>query len=233
MENSPNFRLKHFSGIGGRNCGISRITGLKRTKNRHCLDVIVSESYLSRQLCHKTNSKMENFKKDMTPSYDNSECGVCDEMAGKVGTAAEVDSFELEDASGKVMTLHIYPFQLGRLGLIARRLLDLNLALNSNKPDDVVERLWTVCAEKPKEVAEIIAIATLRTKKEIDTLFEERVKLLLWSPAMTTDAFCKILYRIVSLSYYADFVNAIRVVRNMRLAISADAKTEHVERKTR
>lgn len=64
--------------------------------------------------------------------------------------------------------------------------------------------------EKSKEVAEIIAIATLRTQQEIEDMLKERTKLIYWSPTMDTTALTNILSTIVFQSYYADFMNAIR-----------------------
>lgn len=139
----------------------------------------------------------------------------------------KVESFELEDQSGKKVTLYLYPLQLGRLALISRRLLDLDLVFDDDNKDSV-KQLWTVCAEKTQEVAEIIAIATLRTKEDIDTHIEERVKLLLWSPTMTQQALMNVLYAIITQSYYADFLKAIRSVRMLRVMISQPTTADRI-----
>lgn len=140
----------------------------------------------------------------------------------------KMESFELEDQSGKKVTLYLYPLQLGRLALISRRLIDLDLVFDGNDEEDSVKQLWRVCAEKPQEVAEIIAIATLRTKEEIDTMLEERVKLLLWSPVMTQQALLNVLYAVITQSYYADFLKAIRSVRMLRVMISQPTTADRI-----
>lgn len=140
----------------------------------------------------------------------------------------KIESFELENESGKKETLYLYPLQLGRLAIVSRRLLDLDLVFDEEHAEDSVKQLWTVCAEKPREVAEIIAIATLRTKQDVDTNFEQRVDLIMWSPTMTQQALTNVLYTIVMQSYYADFMSAIRSVRTLRVMISQMTPTERI-----
>lgn len=138
------------------------------------------------------------------------------------------ESFELENKSGKKETLYLYPLQLGRLAIISRRLLDLDLVLDEEHIEDSVKQLWRVCAEKPHEVAEIIAIATLRTKQDIDANFEKRANLIMWSPTMTQQALANVLYTIVMQSYYADFLRAIRSVKMLRVMISQQATADRI-----
>lgn len=140
----------------------------------------------------------------------------------------KMESFELESESGKKETLYLYPLQLGRLAIVSRKLLDLDFVFDEEHAEDSVKQLWTVCAEKPREVAEIIAIATLRTKQEVDTNFEQRVNLIMWSPTMTQQALTNVLYTIVMQSYYADFMSAIRSVRTLRVMISQMTPTERI-----
>lgn len=140
----------------------------------------------------------------------------------------KMESFELENESGKKETLYLYPLQLGRLAIISRCLLDLDLVFDEERAEDSVNRLWTVCAEKPRAVAEIIAIATLRTKQDVDANFERRVNLIMWSPTMTQQALANVLYTIVMQSYYTDFMSAIRSVRTLRVMISQTIPTERV-----
>lgn len=140
----------------------------------------------------------------------------------------KMESFELESESGKMVTLYLYPLQLGRLAIISRCLLDLDLVFDEERAEDSVNRLWTVCAEKPRAVAEIIAIATLRTKQDVDENFERRVNLIMWSPTMTQQALANVLYTIVMQSYYTDFMSAIRSVRTLRVMISQTIPTERV-----
>lgn len=129
------------------------------------------------------------------------------------------ETFEAENADGKNITYTIYPLQLARLSLITRRLVELDLVMND--PDgDVVNEMWSICSEKPRQVAEIIAIATLRTKEDIETKLEERTNELLWSPTMTTRALANILYTIIYQSYYEDFMKAIRLVKIISVNIS-------------
>lgn len=138
------------------------------------------------------------------------------------------ESFELENESGEKETLYLHPLQLGRLASISRRLLDLDFVFDEDHVEDSVRQLWTICAEKPREVAEIIAIATLRTKRDMEENFEQRVDLILWSPTMTQQALANVLYAIVMQSYYADFMNAIRSVRTLRVMISQMTPTERI-----
>lgn len=140
----------------------------------------------------------------------------------------KMESFELESESGKMVTLYLYPLQLGRLAIISRRLLNLDFVFDEEHVEDSVKQLWTICAEKPREVAEIIAIATLRTKQDIDKDFEQRVDLIMWSPTMTQQALANVLYTIVVQSYYADFMSAIRSVRTLRVMISQMTPTERI-----
>lgn len=140
----------------------------------------------------------------------------------------KMESFDLESESGKKETLYLYPLQLGRLAIVSRKLLDLDFVFDEEHAEDSVKQLWTVCAEKPREVAEIIAIATLRTKQDVDTNFEQRVNLIMWSPTMTQQALTNVLYTIVMQSYYADFMSAIRSVRTLRVMISQMTPTERI-----
>ena len=139
----------------------------------------------------------------------------------------QCESFEIEAKDGNKKTLYLYPLQLGRLAMISQRLIDLDLVLSDDE-SDIVQKMWQICAEKPREVAEIIAIATLRTKQEIDTQMEERVDELLWSPTMNTQALSNLLYAIVFQSYYADFLSAIRSVKTLRVMISQPTATERI-----
>lgn len=140
----------------------------------------------------------------------------------------KIESFELENKSGKKETLYLYPLQLGRLAIISRRLLNLDFVFDEEHVEDSVKQLWTICAEKPREVAEIITIATLRTKQDIDKDFEQRVDLIMWSPTMTQQALANVLYTIVVQSYYADFISAIRSVRTLRVMISQITPKERI-----
>lgn len=132
----------------------------------------------------------------------------------------KIESFEIEGNDKEQITLYLYPLQLGRLAMISRRLIDLDLIFDDEQMEGAVKRMWTICSEKSKEVAEIIAIATLRTQQEIEDMLKERTKLIYWSPTMDTTALTNILSTIVFQSYYADFMNAIRLVRTLRVMIS-------------
>ena len=131
----------------------------------------------------------------------------------------QAQTFEIEDSDGNKHTYKLHPLQLARLALISRRLIELDLILDDPK-GDVVKAMWEVCSKKPKQVAEIIAIATLRTKEEIDNNLEERVNEFLWSPTMTPKAMSNILYTIIYQSYYEDFMKAIRLVKIISVNIS-------------
>lgn len=132
----------------------------------------------------------------------------------------EPEPFELEGRDGNMITYKLYPLQLGRLALITERLIQLDMCLDSEDGDNVVKAMWDICSEKPAEVAEIIAIATLRTKEDIDNHLEERTQELLWSPTMTPTALSNLLYTIVFQSFYQDFMKAIRLVKILSVRIS-------------
>ena len=138
------------------------------------------------------------------------------------------ESFEIETQDGKTETLYLYPLQLGRLALISRRLLDLDLALDNDDAEGSIKRMWTICSEKPRAVAEIIAIATLRTKQELEDELEDRTELILWSPTMQPGALVNILSAIVIQSYHEDFMKAIRSVRTLQVIISPTMAAERI-----
>ena len=140
----------------------------------------------------------------------------------------EFESFEIEGENKERIILYLYPLQLGRLTMISRRLLDLDLIFNDKQIEDAVKQMWNVCAERPREVAEIIAIATLRTKRDIDNHLKERTELIYWSPTMETTALANVLSTIVFQSYYEDFMSAIRSVRTLRVRISQKTAAERI-----
>lgn len=139
----------------------------------------------------------------------------------------KAESFTIKGLKGNNVTLHLYPLQLGRLMLISKRLLELDFAFSDDKENDV-KRMWKLCAEQPKTIAEIIAIATLPTKKDIDEKFEERTNLILHSPTMTPTAIGNLFMTILFQSYYADFTNAIRSARMFQVMISPATETERI-----
>lgn len=130
------------------------------------------------------------------------------------------ESFTIEDKGGEMVTYYLYPLQLGRLALITKRLIHLDMCLNDNDTDNVVKVMWDICSSKPYEVAEIIAIATLRTKEEIDTNLKTRTQEILWSPSMTPQCMTNLLYTIIFQSYSQDFMNAIRLVKILSVNLS-------------
>lgn len=137
------------------------------------------------------------------------------------------ESFTVEGLDGKDIELHLYPLQLGRLAMISERLIDLDVAL-SDDADNEVKKMWKVCAKKPKAVAEIIAIATLRTKQEIEERLKERVDLILHSPSMTPNAIVNVFMAIVFQSYYADFLTAIRSAKTFQVMITPTTEMERI-----
>lgn len=134
--------------------------------------------------------------------------------------AEEPETFEIEGADGENKTYKLYPLQLGRLALISRRLIELDLCLDKDGEGDAIKVMWEICSKKPQAVAEIIAIATLRTREDIENHLEERKKELLWSPTMTPQAMSNILYTIIFQSYHEDFMKAIRLVKILSVNIS-------------
>lgn len=137
------------------------------------------------------------------------------------------ESFEIELPEGHKKSFQLYPLQLGRLALISQRLIELDCVL-CDEQADVVQKMWSICAEKPRQVAQIIAIATLRTKQEIDEQLEARTDEVFWSPTMTAQSMAHLLYTIVFQSYYADFLSAIRLVRTLRVTISRPTAAERI-----
>lgn len=137
------------------------------------------------------------------------------------------ESFTLEDKDGHEAELHLYPLQLGRLAMISRRLINLDMALSGNADNDVM-KMWRICADKPHEVAEIIAIATLRTKSDVENELKARTELIEWSPTMTTPALSNILSSIVFKSYYGDFTIAIRSVKTLQVVITPPTEAERI-----
>lgn len=137
------------------------------------------------------------------------------------------ESFTIEGLDGKDVKLFLYPLQLGRLAMISERLIDLGEAL-TKETDNEVEKMWRICAEKPKEVAEIIAIATLRTRDDIEQKLDERIDLILNSPTMTPTAIANTFMAIIFQSYYADFLGAIRLAKTFSVEISPTTEMERI-----
>lgn len=162
-------------------------------------ETLISEEGISYTF---SNLKVYNMKKE--------EVGRLTEQRALDTLTEKIESFEIEGNDKEQITLYLYPLQLGRLAMISRRLIDLDLIFDDEQMEGAVKRMWTICSEKSKEVAEIIAIATLRTQQEIEDMLKERTKLIYWSPTMDTTALTNILSTIVFQSYYADFMNAIR-----------------------
>ena len=141
--------------------------------------------------------------------------------------AEKAESFEIEGSDGNKHTYKLHPLQLARLALISRRLIELDLVLGDPE-GDVVKAMWDICSKKPQQVAEIIAIATLRTKEEIENNLEERTNEFLWSPSMTPQAMSNILYTIIYQSYYEDFMKAIRLVKIISVNISQNETEKRI-----
>ena len=137
------------------------------------------------------------------------------------------ESFQIENEKGETVTLHLYPLQLGRLAMISRRLLDLDVAF-SDDAENEVRKMWKICSEKPREVAEIIAIATLRTKQEIDEGLNARTELILNSPSMLPLAMSNVLAEVIYQSFYWDFINAIRSVKMLQVEVSQKTEAERI-----
>lgn len=140
----------------------------------------------------------------------------------------EPQAFRIKSPDGEEdITLHLYPLQLGRLMMISRRLLLLDIAL-SDDAENEVKKMWKICANKAEEVAEVIAIATLQTHAEVVEQLEERTRLILHSPTMTPAALSVLFSGIVFQSYYADFTNAIRSVKMLQAEVSPTTKASRI-----
>lgn len=137
------------------------------------------------------------------------------------------ESFVIEGNDGKEITLYLWPLQLGRLMMISQRLLQLDLALSGDHENDV-KRMWELCATKSQTVAEIIAISTLRTKREVDTQLDKRTQLIFDSPTMTPVAVANVLMTIIFQSYYADFIRAIRSAKTFQVTITQQTEMERI-----
>lgn len=135
--------------------------------------------------------------------------------------------FEIENSEGTMVTYKLYPLQLGRLALITERLIELDMCLD-NEDTNVVKVMWEICSTKSEQVAEIIAIATLRTRDDIENHIEERTKELLWSPTMTPQAMSNILYTIIFQSYFEDFMKAIRLAKILSVNISQEEREKRI-----
>lgn len=139
----------------------------------------------------------------------------------------EPESFTIEGLDGKDIKLHLYPLQLGRLAMISERLIDLDIAFDASEDNDI-KKMWKMCSEHPKTVAEIIAIATLRTRDDIEDKFEERTDLILNSPTMTPQAIANVFMAIIFQSYFADFMNTIRSAKTFQVMISPMTEMERI-----
>ena len=138
--------------------------------------------------------------------------------------------FEIEKINGKKEKLWIYPFSAGRLikaaGLIRRMKLTAE-ALTGDKPFDEMLRVAEECTE---DMMELIALATLRDKQDMEKL-EERKDMLMWSPTMTQVAQANLLQVIVTQCFYADFVTAFRLVKMLPEIVSQRTKTADLKAK--
>ena len=54
------------------------------------------------------------------------------------------ESFEIKGKDGETVTLYLYPLQLGRLAMISRLLIGLDLVFADEHIEDAVKRMWTV-----------------------------------------------------------------------------------------
>lgn len=138
--------------------------------------------------------------------------------------------FEIEKINGKKEKLRIYPFSAGRLikgaGLIRRMKLTAE-ALTGDKPFDEMMRVADDCTE---DLIELIALATLRDKEDMERL-EERKDMLMWSPTMTQVAQANLLQVIVTQCFYADFVNAFKLVKMLPEIVSQRTKKADLKAK--
>lgn len=138
--------------------------------------------------------------------------------------------FEIEKINGKKEKLWIYPFSAGRLikaaGLIRRMKLTAE-ALTGDKPFDEMLRVAEECTE---DMMELIALATLRDKQDMEKL-EERKEMLMWSPTMTQVAQANLLQVIVTQCFYADFVMAFKLVKMLPEIVSQRTKIADLKAK--
>ena len=138
--------------------------------------------------------------------------------------------FEIEKINGKKEKLWIYPFSAGRLikaaGLIRRMKLTAE-ALTGDRPFD---EMLLVAEECTEDMMELIALATLRDKQDMEKL-EERKEMLMWSPTMTQVAQVNLLQVIVTQCFYADFVMAFKLVKMLPEIVSQRTKIADLKAK--
>jgi hypothetical protein len=77
---------------------------------------------------------------------------------------------------------------------------------------------------------ELIALATLRDKQDMEKL-EERKDMLMWSPTMTQVAQANLLQVIVMQCFYADFVMAFKLVKMLPEIVSQRTKIADLKAK--
>ena len=100
-------------------------------------------------------------------------------------------------------------------------------ALTGDKPFDEMLRVAEECTE---DMMELIAIATLRDKQDMEKL-EERKDMLMWSPTMTQVAQANLLQVIVTQCFYADFVMAFKLVKMLPEIVSQRTKIADLKAK--
>lgn len=134
-------------------------------------------------------------------------------------------SFEVETIEGKRVILSLYPFQAGRLIKGAHLIRKMKLSaevLTSEKP---IDELMKLTEESTADIIELIALSTLRTKKEVEEQMEERKDMLLWAPNMTQLAQAILLKTIVEQCFYKGFVNSFGLVRMLPEIFSQKTQT--------
>ena len=175
----------------------------------------------------------QGSKQGKNPKRNNQKMVMKNEKIIERAEQAIIESpleFEIEKINGKKERLWIYPFSAGRLikaaGLIRRMKLTAE-ALTGDKPFDEMLRVAEECTE---DMMELIALATLRDKQDMEKL-EERKDMLMWSPTMTQVAQANLLQVIVMQCFYADFVMAFKLVKMLPEIVSQRTKIADLKAK--
>lgn len=125
-------------------------------------------------------------------------------------------TFKFVNSIPVVETFKIYPPSLGKLQLLSKLFLQLGLDIEEVKMDPATE-IFKCCSDKSDILAEIMAVAVLRTKEELlnSSLIEERKQLFLWYT--TPEDFSIIVGAILMQIDLTNFSNSIRLTKLFRL----------------
>ena len=110
----------------------------------------------------------------------------------------------------------IFPPTLGKLQILSKLFLNLDLNFDSLKLDPATE-IFKCCKDKTDILAEIMAVSVLKTKEELlnNDLISQKKDLFLWNT--TPEDFSIIVGAILMQIDLTNFSNSIRLTRLFRL----------------